>query len=1044
MKFKTMAGRIAALVLACTMLLPMAVNAATFSDTAGHWAAEEIEYLVGKKVLDGMGDGTFQPEAQVTRAQFIKMIDETFGLKATRGLPFADVKSTDWYYPYISKAYAQGYLLEYGSRMNPNNPLTREEAAALIARYLELPEDEAVSRTTFADYSDIDSDYRAYVLSAAYAGLFVGDNDGNFSPKRVLKRGEALAILCRAAGTIYSETSTGLDAAAEKGNAVIKAGNITVKNADIANDMIITEGVSSGSVTLYKCKVNGTLTLRGSAKLVLSECEIGKLIVDTGTNTSVSVTLEDDSNVAELYLESTAGIEMKNGTRIEVLTVGENAPRSSVSGSGVIDEAYINSAYFNTTVTPKKYEVADGINANVAGKENASTGFSEAPTISSTTSYDRISFTTAKGGYVYYYYSNTETVPTADEFKNNYSTTTDLKGRISAASGTPKNVETKAVASAAAYTYVTVCFVDSDNTYHKPIVIKRSSGSAGYGFSGDPTITNINGSDVLSAKPLITGKLYYYYTKTATAPQAIHYENFYSLAVTKNFINVSANSTVNTNLAYSATVAEYGYVVLMLVDANGNKQTPFVINRGSAGISAIASGFNIAPTINAMNGYDYFSFNALSAGTLYYYYTTSNAAPTSGVFMSYHGNAGASLSGTINVAQASVNQTYQHSYPMTTQSQYPYVAFMLQTGASSYTPYVVARGGTGNSQASGFMSNPSVINNGNQDQISLTPMYSGNLRFYYTNVSQAPTIAEFEANYSAYLTNAGVPTSAITVNAGQKVEGGFDISKFTGANAFGYVVFMLKSGETSYQPVAVARVKNNAPLGSSGFYTQPVVTATSDKDSVTVQTTAIGTLYYYYSTQYTANMDANTFNMYYMSSGGTSGTAYIGGAYSPVTFTTGMSSSQATNMGYRYVVMMFVPSGTQMGVMQTGVPITVVRSNTSGNNGSTQSGKDFSDTPKLTNDGINDRLTFTPAQNGKIYYYYTDQNVLPDDSEAFNTNYYSKTEGKGIISVTYGRYTDYSLTPPSGATHLIIMLVSESGGSTSSYKPIKLARPGTT
>ena len=1043
MNHKSMLSKILAVLLALTMMAPMAVNAATFTDTATHWAADSIEYMVSKKVLDGMGDGTFQPDAKVTRAQFIKMIDETFGLVATKALSFADVKSTDWYYSYVSKAYAQGYLLDYGSRLNPNGELSREEAVALVARYLELPSDEAVSKSTFSDYSQIDSDYREYVLSAVYAGIIVGRTSTTFDPKATLTRAEALAILCRAAGTIYDATATGLDAKAEKGNAVVKSRNVTVKSADVKGDVIVTEGVNSGTTTLYKLDVGGTVYLRGASKLVLSECDIEELVVDTGLNTAVSITIEDSTKIGDVKFISPATVELKDGTSVSELTVGEKATGSSVTGKGSIGTAYINSARFRSEMMPQKYEIGDGLTATLAGTSMSGsasdyTGFTKAPTTEVKEGYDYLTFTAYKNGYVYYYYANSAAAPTADEFKSTYnSNTSNMKGKLATTANTSDTEKAKAAASAASYSHIVLCFEDSNKQYYKPVVIKRAAANDGYGFSGDPTITvTTTGYDTLTATPLYTGKLYYYYTTSPTAPTTNLFMTNYTSASVKNTLNVTANKATTQNLSYSGTVSSYNYVVIMLVDSSNKSYQPKVLARSANNnISAIASGFNTAPSVSEINGYDYFSYNAIATGTMYYYYSASSAAPTASNFLTYYNKiTDATLKGTFTVSQASASLSQRHHSTLTMQSLYPYVVFMLQSANGSYTPYVATRGATANATASGFSSTPTVMNMGNSDMITVVPSYSGTLRFYYTNSSTAPTAAEFNTYYSSYATNSAVPSSIATATAGQTIQAPFDLSQYGAAStAFSYVVFMLQSNTTSYQPVVVQRSSNITNSQNSGFVTPPTITSTSSttNDQLTMYTNGAGTVYYYYTQNYGQIATSSTmFSTYFSYNSTYSGTIPVNG------YTTASTAMPTSISGSYYVVMMFVPAGI-LGVTNSYTPTFVYRQNTtgtgSGSTAPTSSGFASNGTPKVVVEQNQDRLQFTSSIKGTLYYYYS--NTTTDNSLTFMEEY-AKATTKDTTKVSSGVQRDYSVSAES-KTYIVIMLIDESN---QMYKPTHIKR----
>ena len=73
MKMKRILSALMSLILVFTCAAGAA--AASFPDASDHWATGAIDYMAGKKVLNGFEDGTFRPEESVTRVQFIKMLD---------------------------------------------------------------------------------------------------------------------------------------------------------------------------------------------------------------------------------------------------------------------------------------------------------------------------------------------------------------------------------------------------------------------------------------------------------------------------------------------------------------------------------------------------------------------------------------------------------------------------------------------------------------------------------------------------------------------------------------------------------------------------------------------------------------------------------------------------------------------------------------------------------------------------------------------------------------------------------------------------------
>lgn len=84
MKKHTLLQRLLPLAMLAAMLLSAVPAAAAFRDTAGHWAEKTLDEWQDEGLIDGYGDGSFQPNGTVTRAEFIKLVNRTLGLPRTR------------------------------------------------------------------------------------------------------------------------------------------------------------------------------------------------------------------------------------------------------------------------------------------------------------------------------------------------------------------------------------------------------------------------------------------------------------------------------------------------------------------------------------------------------------------------------------------------------------------------------------------------------------------------------------------------------------------------------------------------------------------------------------------------------------------------------------------------------------------------------------------------------------------------------------------------------------------------------------------------
>lgn len=118
--------------------------AADFSDINGHWAESTINKWKDKEIITGYPDGTFKPDAPVTRAELAKVLTEAFELKEKTSLEkYDDMDNSKWYYSYVecSEKYIPVYPLSDGY---PNNMPYVENQAHSASNYGFLPDVDAI------------------------------------------------------------------------------------------------------------------------------------------------------------------------------------------------------------------------------------------------------------------------------------------------------------------------------------------------------------------------------------------------------------------------------------------------------------------------------------------------------------------------------------------------------------------------------------------------------------------------------------------------------------------------------------------------------------------------------------------------------------------------------------------------------------------------------------------------------------------------------------------------------------------------------------
>jgi prenyltransferase beta subunit len=189
--------------------IPAPVEKITFLDIAGHWAQEEIELMAAQGYVTGIGENLFAPEAIITRAEFAAILSRMAGLEDNAGAAahFSDVPAGAWFQGTVGAAATAG--LVYGISENsfaPGEPVTREQMAAMIVRYMSgNGMDMAAGAggidglvTGFSDSADISPWAASPVAQAIKSGLMLGREEGLFVPLGSATRAEATVVLCRA------------------------------------------------------------------------------------------------------------------------------------------------------------------------------------------------------------------------------------------------------------------------------------------------------------------------------------------------------------------------------------------------------------------------------------------------------------------------------------------------------------------------------------------------------------------------------------------------------------------------------------------------------------------------------------------------------------------------------------------------------------------------------------------------------------------------------------------------------------------------------
>lgn len=299
-----------AILLAVTLTLSTApVFAAGFTDTAGHWAESEIDKWNALGLVQGSG-GSFNPDGYITRGEMAQLAANLMKYRVSAVNTFYDL-GYEWYRDAILKANAAGVMLGSGGYVRPRDNITRQEAAALICRLLNI--DEVSGSAGFADDASIASWASPSVNALKRRGFISGVGNNLFAPNSYITRAALVKLLDNAVSGVYNTagvySNSGLS-----GVTVINASGVTLRNMTISGDLIIAEGVGDGSVSLENVTITGAVTVKGGGRrtVELSNCSIPTLDVDRA-EAEVRLTATGTTRVSNTYIRTTATLEHLTG-----------------------------------------------------------------------------------------------------------------------------------------------------------------------------------------------------------------------------------------------------------------------------------------------------------------------------------------------------------------------------------------------------------------------------------------------------------------------------------------------------------------------------------------------------------------------------------------------------------------------------------------------------------------------------------------------------------------------------------------------------------
>ena len=343
-----------ALLLAGAMLVPNAFAASPedFHDFPTDWSAAGLRRAVDNGLLNG-ANGQIDGAGLLTRAQMAAIINRAFAAKKTADLSgYNDVSADAWYRSDLAAAVAMGTFQGANGQLNPERPITREEAFTVLARAFAHESGSTASLNVFSDSASVSS-WAADSAAALVENGYVNGANGALNPKSNITRAEFAKIISDMAST-YADASASLPETVD-GSLIVRDNSVSLAGKTINGDLIIADGVSQ--IDLSNVTVTGRILLRGGESGVnFANTKAGKGIA---ANTDIAV----------------------SGTVDSITVIADGA---KISGSGKVGAVQANANNVSVSTTGTKVSAAAGVSGVKAGSKAVDAGKTE--TVSTSTS----------------------------------------------------------------------------------------------------------------------------------------------------------------------------------------------------------------------------------------------------------------------------------------------------------------------------------------------------------------------------------------------------------------------------------------------------------------------------------------------------------------------------------------------------------------------------------------------------------------------------------------------------------------------------------
>lgn len=366
--------RTLAMLLAGAMLLPANAFAASpedFTDFPTDWSAAGLRSAVQNGLLNG-SNGQINSSGLLIRAQMAAIVNRAFAARKTADLSvYSDANTSAWYYNDLELAVAMRTFQGANGKLNPETPITREEAFVVLARAFALESGDTSVLNHYTDGASV-SAWAQSSIAALIENGYVNGANGKLNPKTSITRAEFAKVISEMAST-YADADDSLSAAVD-GSVIVRENSVSLSGKTINGDLIIADGVSR--IDLTGVTVTGRIVLRGGESgVTFKDTKTGKGII---ANTDIAVSGSVDS----ITVAQGSVITVNSGASVGSINV--NAEGAKIAGAGKVGTVKANANNVTVTTSGTKVTAADSVSGVKAGDKAVSAGKTE--TVGSTAS----------------------------------------------------------------------------------------------------------------------------------------------------------------------------------------------------------------------------------------------------------------------------------------------------------------------------------------------------------------------------------------------------------------------------------------------------------------------------------------------------------------------------------------------------------------------------------------------------------------------------------------------------------------------------------